>query len=233
MNVRELYRLLSYGELSNLAISGEGSGNIIESKRPLIIVHLNKALEALFSRFNLREKTLMIELVDGVTNYRLHPMYAWTNKDVANVDHSYIVDNPDDPFTGDLIKVLSAFNEWGEIPLNEEHDIRSVFTPQVDILQVTNPIQGRTIALTYQAFHDPVLDDSLTYEIDIPKVLNRAVTAYIAHCVYSGMNTQEAKATAQEHMNMFEGVCLEVEEKNLLGIGSTTSVTKFERSGFV
>ena len=39
MNIEDLFRNLSYGELSNLALSGEGLGTIVESARPKIVMY--------------------------------------------------------------------------------------------------------------------------------------------------------------------------------------------------
>lgn len=76
MKVVELFRELSFGKLSNLAISNDGSGDIIENKWPQLIQYTNSALTMLHKRFILRENDLIIEQVAHITNYHLTPKYA-------------------------------------------------------------------------------------------------------------------------------------------------------------
>ncbi|AZO48057.1 hypothetical protein [Mesorhizobium sp. M4B.F.Ca.ET.058.02.1.1] len=106
MKIVDLFRQLSFGELSNLAISESGSGQIILEKRPQLVQYTNDALLAIYSRFLLSEKDLLIELVNQITNYHLIPKYAETSG--SDVDWPYIKDLPDEPFTGDLIKILGS-----------------------------------------------------------------------------------------------------------------------------
>ncbi len=234
MNVREIFRRLSLGELSNLSIGEEGSGNIVEDKQNTIVLYLNDGLKRLYSRFILREANIILEMSSGITNYKLHPMYAVSSQiDNRSVCHPYIMDTCEDPFIGDLIRVLSVSNQCGvELPLNDEATSYSLFTPQTDVLQVPVPIEGNILSIVYQAYHTYIPDNRVDFQVDIPMILEGALIAYIAMRVYQSMNTQEATLNAQGHLSTYEAICLEVETKNLLGTGIKTQTSKFEKNGW-
>ena len=68
MKLPDLYRELSYGELSNLALGVEGSGAIAEEHQPRIVQFANEALLKLYSRFILKESTLIISAYEHITH---------------------------------------------------------------------------------------------------------------------------------------------------------------------
>jgi hypothetical protein len=233
MNLNELYRRLSYGELSNLSISSEGSGSIVSGKRPTVVLLANEALRELSKRFVLREKTLLIEQIEGLTTYRLEPMYSVQNAEISNVDQPYIVDSEDEPFNDPVLKIIQVYDHWGrEMPLNDRDNFWSLFTPQNNILQVPNPQAGLPLSVNYQTFIKPILGTDLEETIDIPVVLEKALTSYIAGHILGNMNTQESNAKSQEHLLRFEAICAEAEDKDLLSISSSNTNTKFEKRGW-
>lgn len=233
MNLNELYRRLSFGELSNLSISSEGSGSIINDKRPTVVLLANEGLQELSKRFVLREKVLLIEQQEGVTTYRLEPMYSIQNSATSGVNRPYIVDSEDEPFNDPVLKVLQVYDSWGrELPLNDRDNFYAVYTPQNNVLQVPNPQAGLPLSVNYQTFVKPILGVDLEETIDIPMVLEKALTSYIAGHVLGNMNTQESNAKSQEHLLRFEAICAEAEDKDLLSISSSSTNTKFEKRGW-
>jgi hypothetical protein len=230
MNLEELYRRLSYGELSNLAISGEGSGTIITEKRPTIISHLNDGMRKLYSRFNLREKTVVIRVQEGKMDYLLQPRYS---TQAAQVPHPYIMDTAQDPFIGDIVRILEVFDSYGQLlPLNDSGLEDSLFTPQADILQIPNHTAGSEVAANYQAFAVPIELGS-TDEIEIPFALESALQSWIAYKVYTNMNTPEATAKGKEHLGLYENTCVTAEANNILGASNVSTISRFELQGFV
>ena len=67
MEVLELFRRLSYGELSNLSLGSEGVGAIKDEERGKLISHTNEALLRLHGRFLLRENILFLNQVEHLT----------------------------------------------------------------------------------------------------------------------------------------------------------------------
>jgi hypothetical protein len=145
----------------------------------------------------------------------------------------YIIDVVGELFVDDVIKPLQVFDSVnGRLPLNDDNNTYSVFTPQSKCIQVPNPIDERMMSVSYQARHNPLLGE-LGEIIDIPDVLMSALTAYIAYKVYSHMNTQESTAKAQEHITMYEAICKSAEEGDLLGTSISVTNTRFEQRGWI
>lgn len=236
ITVSELFRRLSYGPLSNIAISNEGAGGIAEAKQPAIIQYANEGLLRLHSRFVLIERELIIELIDGVTSYPIDSTYAFSKSTGDASVPAYIQDSTVVPYQDDLIKIMAVFNCAGcQLPLNNDGDCCSFFTPQPNVLQVPNPLDEATIHLTYQARHKKLSDYPavLTEEINIPFVLEEALLSYIASSVYSNMNGQEHGLKAAAHLSKFESICNDVRAQDLVNSSISGSLSKFCERGFV
>lgn len=234
MNVQELFRRLSFGELTNLSMSVEGTGTIAEESRGKIISYANEGLLRLHSRFLLREQYIELELDAAIFNYHLKADYAQTNPTPPADVTLYIKDSVAAPFTGDVIRVLKVVDDEGcEIPLNNAELDDSVFTPQPDILQVKEPVTDAVIGLIYQARHPLLQYSDLSQVIDLPAVLEGALQSFVAHKVFSHMNGAENGAKAAEHFAMYEMIVNEVLTTDAVNSSSYTSNIKFHRRGFV
>lgn len=238
MKVSELFKNLSYGELSNLAISEEGSGNIVDNKQPQIIQYANEGLIRLFSRFNLRQKDVIVELYPHITYYYLRSRFAVSHPS-SNEPYRYIRDREGDPFIDDVIKILDVKDIYGnKRVLNDVLDNYSVFTPQPDIIQILDPKSGALLFVTYQARH-PVLDtDSasssfMDQDIDVPFFCEGALFNFIGHKVYCHMNGPENTTKSQELLQNYELICAEIEQKDLMNQTFSTNQHKLEQKGFV
>jgi len=235
VTLAELFEMLSYDELQNLSISAEGNGGIIASAQPRIVNYLNEALLKLYSRFVLKENDILVQMFDSVTFYHLIPPFAVTFVPGVGQDNErvrYILDLPDEPFTGGIIKILSVFNSEDalELPLNDESERFSVFTPQAHVLQVPNPIHGRVLNVRYQQRHDKIQGE-LDENIWIPDVLLGALTSYIAYKVFSHINTVPSTAKSQEFMATYEAFCTEVVDRDLVNSSISQSNLRFGRGG--
>ncbi|ESX17882.1 hypothetical protein X766_15920 [Mesorhizobium sp. LSJC255A00] len=237
MKIVDLFRQLSFGELSNLAISNSGSGAIVEEKQPQLIHYANDALLALYSRFLLSEKDLVIEMANQITNYHLIRKYTETSG--SDVDWPYIKDLPDEPYEEDLIKILEVWDASGcQLPLNDKEDPRSLFTPYPNILQVPAPVGGLELAVVYQASHRK-LDDRLNatsplldQNIELPIYLENPLRLFVAYKVFSHMNGQENIVKSQEYLGAYEAACLDIEQRDLVNQTFSTSHHKLEDRGF-
>ncbi|AHI60147.1 virion structural protein [Erwinia phage Ea9-2] len=234
MKISELYKTLSYGELSNLSIGMDGAGSILEDAKPRILHYANEGLTRLYGRFILKEKDVMIELVDHITNYHLLRMYAESYFDPEEVRYPYIKDLFNEPFTEDVIKILSVYNGVGQkLPLNDNERMDSLFTPTGKILQVPNPKTGVSLSVLYQAKHPELLPNDEDQDIHLPQVLEGALVAFIAYKVFSHMNTDVSTAKAQEHMSVYASVCDEVEQHDLVNSSISTTNSCFRKRGWV
>lgn len=231
MDINSLYEELSYGELSNLSMSGEGSGSIVEEKRPSVIVAANDGLVKLYTRFVLKKKDLVLQQYAHITNYHLIPRFAESQR--GEEDYAYILDLAGEPFTGDVCKVLEVWSSFGsELPLNDNTLDNSVFTPQANVLQVPNPVAGAALGVVYQAFHPKLKLDDPEQEIELPLSLESAFKSYIAYKIYTNIGTQDATAKAQEHLGNYEAQCQLATEKDLVNTSVSETNTRFEKRGW-
>lgn len=234
MNVAQLFTQLSYGELSNLAMAMNGAGTIQEQDQPKIINYANEGLIRLYSKFCLREKDILVEMVEHITNYHLNSRFAETKYDPNVEPYPYIKDLPNEPFTDDVIKVLSVFDTLGnELPLNDAEQCDSVFTPQANVLQVPKPLEGVALSVHYQAKHPTLSEQRQEDEILLPDVLHGALTAFIAYKVYSHMNTEGATARGQEHYTMYTTLVQSVEETDTASTSVSSTNSRFQKRGWI
>lgn len=234
MLVSDLFTRLSYGPFSNLSIGMDGSGTIADATKPKIITHLNDALTQLYSRFVLSEDDLLINQDDGIRYYHLTPEFAASNVDAPLGQVQYIVDTPEDPFTGNVIKVLVVRDQYGrEMDLNDPTGSNPIYTPQPLLLQVPSPELDAPLGVVYQASHPLIGISDYAAKISVPRVLEPALISHIAYQVYSNMNSSESSAKASEHLSIYESVCSSIEDKDLVNNTYSMSNVRFEKRGWV
>ena len=231
MKLEDLFSRLSYGELSNLSIGNEGRGSIREEDQAKVTAHVNDGLLRIYSRFVLSTKQLLVEQVRHITNYHLIPKYAESTG--SDVEWPYIKDLPDDKFLGDLIRILEVQDDRGKLPLNDTGNPNSLFTPYPQVLQVPTPRAGKPLSIEYQARHIILENDDLDQEIVIPFVLEGALQSFVAYKIFSHMNGQDNQVKSQEHLNTYDGICMDVEARDLVNATTATSHYKLEERGFV
>lgn len=236
MTLNNLFTALALGELSNLAMSENNT--IIPEQRPKVVNYINEGLLVLHSRYVLKERDMLIEMREGVTNYHLLKRYAMSQYDSENPPDRwnlpYIVDTVGEPFQEDVIKILSVYNSFGQkLPLNDLENALSLFSPQSTVLQVPFPIPAQALSIEYQARHGLLDHCDCEAQIYLPEVLEPALKAYVASKVFMHMNSQESTAKGQEHFMQYENVCSDVVEKDLVNTSSSTTNVRFHKRGWV
>jgi hypothetical protein len=234
MNIAQLYEELSYGELSNHAMSGEGGGTILTERKPQVLLYTNEALFRLHSRFLLRTNDVLIEMLDHITNYHLLNKFAESAWETSVEPFLYIKDLMREPFQDDCIKILEVYDSFGcLLTLNDPEKPDSLYTPQHNVLQTPYPEGGKALSVGYQARH-PILTKDLpeTTVIEIPDVIRGALTAYIAYRVYSAMSSEGSSVTAQEHLGRYETICSEALGMDLVQTSMAQTNTRFHRNGW-
>lgn len=233
MTLDELFSKLSRGELSNLAMSSEGSGEIVDASIEKLINYTNEGLLKLYSRFVLKESELMIEQQAHITQYYLTPKHAMSKGPSEKIPR-YIMDLHCASYTGDLIKILRVYDLTGcEKPLNDEESYSAVYTPQPHVLQVPYPVQGEPLSITYQAKHKIISVADMDDQLDIPSTLEMPLQNYVAYKVFCHMNGQENVVKGQEFLQSYEAECLEIENKDLVNGTKSNTPTRFNRRGWV
>jgi hypothetical protein len=234
MQLLDLFESLANGELSNLSMA-EG-GIIANPSQPKIVLYTNEALLRLYSRFRLKEEDVLLQTYEHITFYHLQPKFAVSYVPPMGTDPEpirYILDHAQEPFQGDVIRILSVFDNNGcRLPLNDDNQVFSLFTPQFNCLQVPQPKSTLTLSILYQAKHAK-LTGVLTEELFVPDILLGALTAFIAYKVFSHMNTQESTSKAQEHIANYEAICADAEDKDLVGTSVSLTNSRFDIRGWV
>jgi len=235
LDLFHLFEMLSYGELSNLSMSGDGSGEILPAMQPKLVHYTNEALLKLYGRFLLKENDVLVQLYEHITFYHLIPRFSLCFVPTLEAEEEhirYLLDLAHEPFRDEVIKVISVFDNLGkELPLNDEEQHHSVFTPQAKVLQVPNPIGDLIYNVRYQQRH-PKLSGELGENIECPDVLLGALTSYIAYKVYSHMNSAESSAKAQEFMATYELNCNDAVDRDLVNGSISQTNVRFERGGW-
>ena len=188
----ELLEQLTYGELSNLALSNNGA-EIEPCNYARIAALANTGLTDLYTRFAVKEDEAIIQQYDAISTYYLREKYSLFSGSAEPT--KYLVDTAEAVFQANVIHILALYNEVGEeLVLNDENDDASVFTPNFDAIQIVTPNSANAFAVIYQAKHDRLLvnatTDPTTVDLDIPGTLILPLTTFVASRVISAMGTE-------------------------------------------
>jgi hypothetical protein len=241
MTLKELFRRLSVGELSNIAmgatLAGIPTGTIDPNQQQKVVLYTNDGLNRLYTRFVIKESDLILEQQADQDMYPLELRHCQSQMEEfpGGLSSSYYIqDTEEDPFLDDIIKILRAYDGNGcEVPLDNPDDCCSWFRPQSTVLQIPFPVAGNPAAIVYQANHREMPWTDLNGEFELPDPLVPALRAYVASEVYSHMNTQEAGIKAQEHLKKFEELCVECLAMNLVTMPEVPMNHKFDKRGWI
>lgn len=241
MNVAELFRNLSYGELINLKIGMDGEGSIEPSAQSRILNYAEQALEQIYVRFSHNRDYVTLKLAEGVKTYDLTQIHAATNTDETNTALRYILDTEDNPFTGRLLKILAVKDlDDEEDEFNQELLLNSSRNPNAIELLSYNRLHFKTVvadrllsvelSLRHKAF--PLRVDP-TFEIELHPALNDALCKLIAAKVYAAMNGQENAAKAANLTAEAEMIFQRAEAEDLLQLSTSNEAPTLRDRGFI
>lgn len=229
----DLYKSLALSVLNNTGIVTDDMRDVDDDKKDYILEFIRKGMTRLHSRFVLRSNQIYLEMHEGRTNYPLRKQYAYMSYDPEKEQYPFIFDTPAHPFEGDVLKILNVFDNMGHRRiLNDNNDTHGLFTPRPDTLQCIRPRHGETLSVVYQASHPPLTGD-VNQEIDLPETLHSALEYWVAYSYYTGLNTAESTGKAAEYLQMYESICKEVEDFDLVNGSSSQTNTLFKLRGWV
>lgn len=231
MKLEELYANLSLGVLSNLTVGDEGSGFIRYEHQAKVCLAINNSLTAIYGKFILNVKEVRVRAMDNKTLYPLKQIHADQDPTIG-VD-KFITDTVDEPFTGDVLRILEVYDEAGEqLVLNDPTGLGQIYAPNPTTLQIVQPVSENTYFVLYQARHTKLVPDDLEQEIELPEILMPALEAHVAYLIMSPMNGQEHSMKAAEHYAKYNMVCEEVIEKDLVSTSIVEHSTKMQDRGW-
>ena len=190
----------------------------------VIISYINIALTELYSIFQLRTDELVLSLKTGKTVYKLNG----TDPDVYRGGVLY---------TGnDFMAVVKAFDENGEISVNNSNDKMSVFTIAYNKIQVPYATTGEHIALVYRTaptevvYEDDGSGNAEDAEVELPIHMMEALLSHIGYSAYSSIDTAQELET-DKHMHRFDRACQRLEAYGL--VPQDTLDLNVDRKGFM
>lgn len=239
MNVGDLFQELSSGELRNLYMGAEGTGELKEADKARVVVFANRALSRLFTKFVARR--LFVDLVQIADRkvYAIRAEHAQSDASATNTSPRYLLDSVDDPFTDRLIKVIAARPEpTDEVPCPEDVLINDnalgvLKLLAYDKLFFAEPVAAASFELELQMDHPklsvPPVD---TERLEIPPALIEALQVKIAADVYGSMNGAENTNKSAMLDAKFEALVRLVEDQDLLQSTSSAVNDRLFKGGF-
>lgn len=237
MRLQEIFDQLGAGEFSQLSIGGQGAGVIGEGNYSQVIGHINLALVALFSRFNLRQGELLLRMQEDQTVYKLSSAFA-VNAQRSQEPVRYIIDTPAAKFQDDIIKVERVVgDEYGELSLNDEHDCMSVTTPTALTLRVPANLDTQDLTLTYRAKHPKITVgvgyfDPARVEVELPDTHLTPLLYYVASRVNNPIGMANEFHAGNSYFAKYEAACQELEAQGLQ-VDHGRSNSRLSRNGWV
>lgn len=211
VSVNELFRQLSYGELSDLKVGLDGAGSLKVERRNQVINMANEGLKRLHQRF-----ALIRSSADQVVPVSAVPLLV--------------------PLTSDILQVISILTDSGGSLTFLTHPVPGEVFVYNRKLSFPATRCEYEVQVTYKKRHPilrPILVDSdLEQPIYLVTELWAALRAYIAGEVYGNMNTQDASASAVKYHNKYEQICAEMEATGGMA-QEMLDDQKFDRRGFV
>lgn len=246
MLLSDLFATLSYGELSNLAIAGGGTGTITAEKQPQVIVAANKTLSRLSRDFPYKICYVKLLAQADTSRYNLDPVHAVSNTDVGNTAIRYLND-ADFTFDGSLIKVreVTRLDRTDTTEIDEtlitslnKRSTDSGFGVRLNgtrALILEQPLDGDIYEVEYQARAATIASDviDLTAEIDIPAALETALELGTAARVWGSMNNELAIAKTRELWARYGEEVATLEFEDMMGESENDGFDKLRDKGFV
>lgn len=195
MKMSTIIKQARRGELSGLSDKVKTDEAIVD--------YVNRALVAIYNRFQLRTEEAVITLRDGKTIYRLDGTDADVSMTAAN----------------EFIGITEAFDEVSKIPVNDDSDDRSVYTVGYNAVQVPLTATGAYISIVYRASAVEVEYDALDQEgfdnVPLPNSLMDALLNYVAYVAHKSYD-DPTQANSINYLNLFNTSCKEAENFGLI-----------------
>lgn len=201
MLLSDVFSYISTLDSASIDLDTDGDGIIVSANYTKVINAINLGLTSLYAEFPINEKLMVVQLYAHITDYILHSDYAETNTESDKL-YKYIMDTTFEPFADDILNILTVSNEGGiQLPLNQNNQLYSVYTPRYNVIQHPFPDDENAIFITYKATHPmiSVSSDPATYEVNIPPQVLPLLLVYVNHKLLASINKEESMLRLQEY----------------------------------
>lgn len=235
MDLAASFKKLSYTHLAELAISGEGSGQVVEAQQPKLIQRINEGLLELYGRFPLRIRTLTLQTYALVNEYYLRPDYALFSG--SSKEYKYIIDTNTVRFPNDLLMIESIVDANGEpVVFNDANNDDSWHITGYDSISIDSPLDDTLFKIRYRAMPDEIpfgpYEAIKATPIPLPRTLEAALLAFVAGKIYGNMSMEGAVAKSQNFFVEYENQCKIIEERNFLNSSFSNTNLKPQLNGW-
>jgi len=251
MKLSDIFVQLSINEFSKLSIAGEDQGVINEKNWDNIIPQIQLGLTALYTRFNLKEGSIAIELTPGMNEYFLSSKYAKSNK--KNKEGPFIIhDSELNKFKDDILKIKSITNLYGrEYPLNESGERFGIQMLTPTTIQLPAEYQSGAndipewmvtsmLFIRYWANHPKIVRnigyfDPERVEVELPQAYLEPLLYYVASRVHNPVGMVNEFNAGNNYAAKYEESCQRLEARNLDidDFGYRDKGLRFRRAGWV
>lgn len=234
MTLQECLKRLARGKLSNLALA---KGGVIDpAQLDKVIDAVNEGISRIYTQLPIKEKSVIVELYEGRTEYPLsseHSLRNWKGELYDDYDY-YIRDTDENPFEDDIQTILEIWDDLDrKRPLNDPDNPLSVFTPEPSFISVNEGIQNRVLNIVYRPKHKLLTAGAMAEKIGLPANLEGALLSYAAYLIHSDMNGETAVANAQKYFAEYQTIISEVIQHGSITPDKLVSDLKFIRRGWV
>jgi hypothetical protein len=216
MNLKNVIDQLSHGELRNVFMADTTDGDLNERQKEMLITHVTMGLAALHTRFFLKERTHVVNLLPDKRRYSID------EPDLLRIEA-----------VRDLVNDEYLINVLGEPESLHTPDYRTLDVPLALYEEIASPV----LEVFYRANHLP-LDKLAKYlpldrtEIDLPYTHLEALTLYVASRVMNPVGMSETFHDGNNYAAKYEQACQRLELSGF-EVNQTGGKNKFSAGGWV
>ena len=226
MLLTEILDSLAGSELANLNCVVDGA--VLEAKIPAIVTAINLGLVKLYTRFQLKKRLLSISVVSTQLVYNL------VSANAVSVDVGGYILDADDPFTDDLIKILTITDSEGADVRFDGFNGVMLLSPKT--FRFAEAPEDDTYIIEYVARPAKVVYVNDTdIEVDLPDAYLPPLLAYIASRFYSpvGIALDSNRSSLDvSYLQRYETECQLLENKGI-NAGNYLESDNFTQHGFI
>lgn len=227
MKLGEILDLLVSSELANLAYVE--NNQIVESKIPNIVNAINLGLIKLYTRFKLRKDYLFLNVSSTIDTYELITSKTVSGNNVG----AYILDT-DNPYTGNLLEVLTVVSSDGVGYNLDGSD--GLCLLKTNTLKFTSTPTTAIYTVEYLALPDKVVYvNSTDIEVNLPDAYISALLYFIASRFMSPVGISfDANRSSMDvnYIQRYEAECQQLESKGI-DIDLSLDNSLFYQRGFI
>lgn len=224
ITLAEILESMSHETLSFMADSNHANGTISGDQVPKVIGRLNNVLRRLGVKFVLKEKMIRVNVSASRRYYPLTAGASWIDAD------------PDEPFTGDVSRILGIETPTGRMhDLGDKASVRSILLrDDGTAFAIDSTVPAGTYTVIYKASTPQFKTDGsdLTQALEIPEALLNALYLGVAAITYEGIGGADNIRLAGAKWQQFEKECAEAKINSAVETEETDEGNKLRDRGF-